>query len=88
MKTIVRNIGELNAGDRSAIERLVGHSLSENQQLVIQVMNVDLAKEEPASGTGGALPEWCRVYEGLSDSEVAAVEEVALTRADLSRSAH
>ncbi len=88
METIVRNIGELNAGERSAIERLVGHSLSENQQLVIQVMNVDLAKEEPASTIGGALPEWCRVYEGLSDIAVEAVEEVALTGADLSRSVH
>jgi hypothetical protein len=46
METIVRNIGELNAGDRSAIERLVGRPLSENQRLVIRVMNVDLAKEE------------------------------------------
>lgn len=86
METIVRTVGELDAGDRSALERLVGHSLSENQQLVIQVMNVDLVEEKPAV-TGGTLPAWCRVYEGLSDEEVARVEEVVLTRAALSRAA-
>ncbi len=40
-------------------------------------MNVDLAQEEPGGGTSGTLPEWCRVYEGVLDSEVEAVQQVA-----------
>jgi len=33
----------------------------------------------------GKLPEWCNVYAGLSDEEIADVEKTILTRADLSR---
>lgn len=32
------------------------------------------------------LPEWCNVYAGLSDEEIAELEETILTRADLTRS--
>ena len=31
------------------------------------------------------LPDWCNVYEGLSDEEIAEIERIALTRADLTR---
>jgi hypothetical protein len=32
-----------------------------------------------------ALPDWCRVYEGLSDQEIAEVENDVLDRAVLTR---
>jgi hypothetical protein len=36
--------------------------------------------------TGDAiLPEWCNVYAGLSDDEIAILEKSILTRADLTR---
>lgn len=70
------------------MEQLVGHALRENQQLVIQVMTVNVppngAKDDAAAGN---LPEWCNVYEGLSDEQVSEVESVALQRANLTRSA-
>ena len=41
-----------------------------------------ISREPMAEDT---LPDWCNVYEGLSDAEVAAIEEVTLTRANLTR---
>lgn len=32
-----------------------------------------------------ALPDWCNVYEGLSDEEIADLQRIILQRADLSR---
>ena len=32
-----------------------------------------------------ALPEWCNVFDGLNDEQIADVEEVMLQRADLTR---
>ena len=72
---------------RSAFRRraLVGHALRENQQLVVQVVNLDLATARPAHGTAeGKLPEWCNVYAGLTDEEIAGLEKTILTRADVS----
>ncbi len=31
------------------------------------------------------LPEWCNVFDGLSDEEIDAILEIVLTRADLTR---
>jgi hypothetical protein len=69
METIVRNVRDLDQTDRSALERVVGRQLGESQQLVIQV--VSAAVEPPAPPmAGGQLPDWCDVYEGLSDAQI------------------
>ncbi len=31
------------------------------------------------------LPDWCNVYAGLSDEEIAEIEKIVLRRADLTR---
>ena len=86
METVVHNVRDLRRNDRSAAEQLVGHSLRENQKLVIQVVSVELPAERHGNGTTeGKLPEWCNVYAGLSDEEIADLEKTILTRADLSR---
>lgn len=83
METIIRHVRDLDFSERSALEHLVGHSLHDNQHLVIQVVN---AEAQPATrSVGDTLPEWCNVYEGLSDEEIAGVEQTVLRRADLSR---
>ena len=87
METIVRNVGDLDRGDRTVLERVVGHSLGESQRLIIQVM----ALEKPASGqspTGSLpdLPEWSDVYAGLSDAEIDELDAAIRERANLSRS--
>jgi hypothetical protein len=83
MEAVVRDVRDLNKTERSAIERLVGHALQEDQKLVIQVMNGTPVAATPA---GGPLPEWTRVYEGLSDQQIDELEKIVLERANLTRS--
>ena len=86
METVVRNVRDLRGKERSAVEGLVSRSLRENQKLVIQVVSLYLTTDRPGNGTReGTLPEWCNVYEGLTDEEIADLEKTILTRADLSR---
>ncbi len=83
METIIRHVRDLGSSERSALEHLVGHSLRDSQQLIIQVVNTE---PQPAAGSvKDTLPEWCNVYEGLSDEEIAGVEQTVLRRADFSR---
>ena len=71
METVTRQVRDLDQQDRSALERVVGHTLGESQQLVIQVTG-DLASPPPngESVAEGQLPEWCHIYEGLTDQEI------------------
>jgi hypothetical protein len=88
METAVHNVRDLNGSDRSAVERLVGHELRENQQLVIQVVNLEVpAGEDGAATSGGQLPDWCNVYEGLTDEQIADLERAISRRLDLTRPA-
>ena len=87
METIIHNFGSLNEIGRTAAETLVGHSLAENQQLVIQIVNLDAQSVEDASTTvPDQLPQWCNVYAGLSDDEIATLEQAISRRLDLTRS--
>lgn len=45
-----------------------------------------LRADRPGIGTAaGELPEWCNVYAGLTDEQIADLEKTILTRADLTR---
>ena len=75
MESIKRCVKDIDTADRRALEHVIGQHLSENQQVVIQILNVDGANaDKPASSPQGmqppTLPEWCNVYEGLSDAEI------------------
>jgi hypothetical protein len=91
METVIRNVGEIDAQDRQVLEHVLGHSLRENQQLVIRIVDREVkptARAEtaaPGRGAEAKLPEWCNVYAGLSDEEIADLEKIILTRADLTR---
>ena len=87
METVVHQIRKLGDSERSAAEQLVGHALREDQQLVIQVVNLDVVPEESGSGADQEqLPEWCNVYAGLTDEEIAKLEHCISRRLDLTRS--
>ena len=76
METIVRNVRDLQDNERSAAEQLVGHSVRENQQIIIQVADIDLSPAPSgAAASEGKLPDWCNVYEGLTDAEIAEIEK-------------
>jgi hypothetical protein len=73
-----------------ALEHVIGQHLSESQQVVIQVFNGDVADagkpaSNPQSLQSPTLPEWCNVYEGLSDAEIANIES-SIVRSHDSRS--
>jgi len=90
MADFVRNVSEIDFADRQAMEHLLGQRLRENEQLVIRVVTFKSSPEPsdtppPSSGTMAVLPEWCNVYAGLSDEEIADLERTVLTRADLTR---
>lgn len=84
MQTVIRNVRELSGTERSAAEQLVGRQLCENQQLVIQVVNIDVAADgDRAASDDAQLPEWCNVYAGLTDEQIAALERAISRRLDL-----
>jgi hypothetical protein len=91
MESLIRNVGDINAHDRQALEHVLGQSLRENQQLVIHIVNLNVQPEPaqtPATQQGSdssTLPEWCNVYEGLSDTDITEMEQTILQRADLGR---
>jgi hypothetical protein len=86
METIIRQVRELPEAERSTAERLVGHSLQENQQLIIQIATLGTPVAGAVASDPGKLPDWTRVYDGLSDDEIAVLETAVLQRANLSRS--
>lgn len=73
MVSFSRNVPELDADNRRS---LVNQNHSQQEQPV-STANGD---------TGPQLPDWCNVYDGLSDEEVADLEKTILNRADLARS--
>jgi len=87
METIVRDVGDLDHGDRSALERVVGHALGEGQRLIIQVLTPERPAAEPPAGELPDLPEWTDVYAGLSDAEIDDLDAAIRERANLSRPA-
>ncbi len=92
MESLIRNVGDIDAHDRQALEHVLGQTLRENQQLVIHIVNLNVdvetaTTESEQQGTKPQLPDWCNVYEGMSEAEVEDLEGTILTRADLSRTA-
>lgn len=78
METVIRNVGELDANDRSALERVVGHELRESQRLVIQVVSATVPPVSKPAESGPALPDWCDVYAGLSAEQVDELERAVV----------
>ena len=87
MERIIRNVVEIDSADRRAIEHLIGTRLAEHQQIIISVVNLDLASpvESPTPPSAG-VPEWWNVYEGLNDEVVDRLDQAIRQRADLGRS--
>lgn len=87
MEKVVRNVRELDAVDRSALERVVGHELFETQQVIVNVVNVEVA---PATVGGHqqaevGVPDWWKIYEGLSDEAIDELDCLIRQRANLTR---
>ena len=89
MESIIRNVRDIESSERRVLEHVVGRQLQENQQVIIQIVTLgnELAADQKQQDATPAnqLPAWCNVYEGLTDDQVAELEEVILQRADLTR---
>jgi hypothetical protein len=87
MESIVRNVRDIDAEDRPALEHVVGRTLQDNQRLIIQVTEVETGRESPAADTRPVqtVDDWTKVYEGLSDEEVENIDKIIKTRAKLTR---
>jgi hypothetical protein len=88
MDSITRSVRDIDVADRRAIEHVIGTPLAENQQVVIHVLDLDVpaaAKKHSGSQDTLELPDWCNVYEGLSDAEIADLES-SIVRSHDSRS--
>lgn len=86
MATVIRNVGELDRSDRTALERVVGHKLADGQQITIQITSSDQAAiQSTQSNSVPELPDWTDVYKGLDDSEVEELDAAIRERANLTR---
>lgn len=86
METVTRNVRDLDQRERSVMERVVGHQLRETQQIIVNIVNIDLA---PANSTIGDcvsdVPESWKIYDGLSDDEIDTLDAEIRQRANLPR---
>lgn len=84
MNSITRNVRDIDSKGRLALEHVLGQPLKENERVTIQVETLpspdNTVNKEPQN-----LPEWCNVYEGLTEEEIAEVERIALSRANMTR---
>ncbi len=87
-EAIVRKVRDIGESERHVLERVLGQKLEENQQVMIRVVTLgsDGAQSpEKAETPAEELPDWCNVYDGLTDDEIADLEAVIRQRADLTR---
>lgn len=87
-KTIVRDVRDIANSDRKALEHALGERFRDDQRLVVHVVTLTDSTEDTAAATGdgyASLPEWCDVFAGLADDEIADVEETARQRLNLTR---
>ena len=78
------DVATLDGSHRRALEEVIGCELTANQRLIISVIEVTIPE------SGGARPvqtldDWTSVYDGLSDREIDEIDQIAKTRAHLTR---
>lgn len=87
MEQLIRNVADIDTADRQALEHVIGRHLTDHQQLIINVVDLDVACPDitAAPRLAQTLEDWTRVYDGLSEKEIEGVDKVAKTRANLTR---
>ncbi|MEO8494077.1 MAG: hypothetical protein ABI614_03335 [Planctomycetota bacterium] len=76
------DVATLDLPHRRALEDVIGHELGTHQQLIISVHEISPNTDDRPVQT---LDDWASVYDGLTDSEVDAVDAAVKTRANLTR---
>jgi hypothetical protein len=78
------DVGNLDASHRRALEEVIGRPLSPGERLLIEVAKGGVPAETP-SAPAQSIEDWTKIYEGLSEAEIEAIDKVAKTRANLFR---
>ena len=91
MVAITRKVADLTSPLRQALEEAVGRPLRDEQQVEIQVCEAhEVSPQSPAPVPGAnderGLPDWCDVYEGLSEDQLTELDQIVEMRAQLGRS--
>lgn len=86
MDSISRDVAEIEPRDREALEHVIGHSLADDQRVVITVTPTTPPRQNPQVGPPLEIPAHWRIYEGLSDDEVDRLDHAIRQRANLTRS--
>jgi hypothetical protein len=76
METISRNITDLAADERIVIERFVGRHLTENQRVVVQVLDADVDTNASPPRTAADYA----ILADLNDAEADRITEAILQR--------
>jgi hypothetical protein len=97
MDKVVRDVRHIDQADRQALEHVIGQCLRDNQQIVIDVVNIETESSAKANSSLGEatgrtaqrtddqIPDWWKVYEGLTDEEIDRLDLAIRERANLTR---
>jgi hypothetical protein len=78
------DVSALDLPHRRALEDVIGRELTAKQTLLISVVETETSRGDtirPAQ----SLEDWTGVYDGLSDEQIEAIDQVVKTRANLTR---
>jgi len=78
------DVAALDAPHRRALEEVIGRQLAANQRLLISVIEVE-APPPAVPRPVQTLEDWTTVYEGLNDQDIEEIDQIAKTRANLTR---
>lgn len=79
------DVATLDGSHRRALEEVIGCELAANQRLIISVIEVTLPESSSDARPAQTLDDWTTVYDGLSDREIDEIDQIAKTRANLTR---
>jgi hypothetical protein len=85
MVAITRKISDLTKPLRQALEAAAGASLADEQQVVIELPDASPSKPSGIANESGTLPDWCHVYDGLSESDLTSIDAAVSERAVMGR---
>lgn len=85
MATVTRNVKDMATADRRALENVLGQLLTENQQIVVNVFDLESSEPPNSAQPNTEIPAWWKIYEGLDDAEVDRLDQAIRQRASLTR---
>jgi len=83
MEAVTHRVGEITTADREALEHLVGRALRADQEVVIRVVENAAPHKAQSSTMADDVPDWWKIYDGLSEEEIERLDQAIRQRRDL-----